>query len=207
MMDIGLAPRQTHFSRAEFPVKYYLLDISTAVRLRVNATAHPSCPPLFSGSRGRSKNTVLLSASRPRVSSIVSDPFIGSLVEQTPSMKLALTLACARARSDSDMTLVSSGFDTPDPHPLDVVPPKQTHFFSRPSSPDRLSDPEPESGSEEGSSDEERQTVWVVPSATRISLFAGDLKSLSRMLEDAVQLVYSSVLCRTFLIFICYFPG
>ncbi|KAF8507517.1 hypothetical protein BU17DRAFT_71141 [Hysterangium stoloniferum] len=33
-MDIGLAPPNAHFSRIEFPVKYYFLDFSKAIKLR-----------------------------------------------------------------------------------------------------------------------------------------------------------------------------
>jgi hypothetical protein len=187
MMDIGLAPTQTHFSRVNFPVKYYLLDFSRAVRLRVSSLARPSCADQFSGLRGRSKNTVILSASRPRVSSFLPDPFIGSLSVDTHSMNLTFTLD-ARARSDSDVTFVSSGFGTPDPG-ADMDTPKQYHFFSQPSSTDRLSDPEAESGSEEVTSDEEMQSVRVVSPTTRAMLFAADLKRLAQMLEDAVQLV------------------
>ncbi|KAF8486596.1 hypothetical protein JB92DRAFT_3148564 [Gautieria morchelliformis] len=188
MMDIGLAPPQTHFSRVDFPVKYYLLDFSRAVRLRVSALARPSCSDQISGLRGRSKNTVLLSASRPRVPAMLPDPFIGSLSLDTHSMNLTFTLADARARSDSDVTFVSSGFDTPDANAPHIDTPKQCHFFSQPSSIERFSDPEAESGSEEATSDEEMHSVRVVSPATRALLFAADLKRLALMLEDAVQL-------------------
>lgn len=186
MMDIGLAPRQTHFSRAEFPVKYYLLDFSTAVRLRVNAAARSSYPQ-FSSLRGRSRNIALLTASRPRVSSIFSGTCTGDLIEQTTSMKHVLAFPGAQAHPNSEIPLVSSESDTLDSSTtLDT--PKQSRFCSRSSSLDRYSDPELESGSEEAS-DEEQQNIWEVSSTTRALLFAGDLKSLALVLEDAVQSV------------------
>lgn len=189
MMDIGLAPQQFHFSRADWPVKYYLVDYSKAVRLRVSPATGPSHPAPFPTSRGRSKNIVILSSSRPRIPSVLSDSFIESLVVDAPSVNLTFALASARTRSDPEVTLVSD-FNTPD---MDMDTPKQSHFFfSQPSSPDRFSDPEVESGSEDVSSDEEVQdNVRVVCASTRAILFAADLKNLARMLENAVQLVDS----------------
>jgi hypothetical protein len=192
MMDIGLAPPQTHFSRAEFPVKYYLLDFSKAVRLRVSTVTRLPCYTQAPIWRGRTKSTVLLSSSH-RIPSVLSDSFVGSLVVDTPLVNLTFTSASARARSDSDVTLVSE-FNTPDLNGPSMDTPKQGHFFSQPSSPDRVSDPEVESGSEDASSDDEEQdTVKMVCAATRALLFAEDLKNLARMLEGTVQLV--SYLC------------
>ena len=191
MMDIGLAPPQTHFSRTEYPVKYYLLDFSQAVRLRVRKPPQPTrCTQCF-GWQGRSKSTVQLPASHPRIPTILSDSFIGSLVVDAPSVNLIFTLASARARSDSDMTLVSSGFNSLDPIGLSVDTPKRSHLSSQPSSPDRFSDPEMESGSEELPSDEEQECVTVVLPPTRTLLLGADVKNLARMLEEVVQLVMS----------------
>ncbi|GJJ15611.1 hypothetical protein Clacol_009889 [Clathrus columnatus] len=57
MMDIGLAPPHTHFSRSDYPVKYYLVDFSEAIRLELQE-------PKREVRRGRPRNVVRLAASR-----------------------------------------------------------------------------------------------------------------------------------------------
>lgn len=187
MMDIGMAPRGTRFSRMDFPVKYYLVDYSKATRLRLSSRRQLSPVGRFSVTRGRSRHPVHLTSSRPGPISDWSEP-----TDDPGSVEIKSHSVPRQGRRHSRIAESSSRFYSPEDESATPTP-KQFVFFvdrrQRSSSVD-LSDPEADSvaDSEEFSSDDE-ETVRSVTPATRTALFSADMKNLANTLDQVVPTV------------------
>lgn len=174
MMDIGLAPVHTKFSRSDYPVKYYLVDYSEAVRLEIQEHGREK-------RRGRSRNIVRLSASRSerfnRRSSNGRIPY--------------------NHKQNNGQILFPPDHISSNLSPYKEI--RKRNSASRAVAAakllDDLSDPETDSGSEAFSSDEEDDSLRRVPSSIRSMAFGLDLKNLAEMLEKALP---SSVSCFCF---------
>lgn len=166
MMDIGLAPQHTKFSRSDYPVKYYFVDYSEAIRLEVQEHERET-------RRGRSRNVVRLSASRlehfhrspPNDDFTPYDDKPHARQILFPSHHISSNLSPfkeIRKRNSSSPGVISAKLMND------------------------LSDPETDSGSDAFSSDDEDDALRRVPSSIRSLAFGLDLKAFADMLEEAL---------------------
>ncbi|KIJ54741.1 hypothetical protein M422DRAFT_240823 [Sphaerobolus stellatus SS14] len=187
MMDIGMAPRDIPFSRQDYPVKYYLLDYSKAVKLRVTSRRQLSPVGRFSVSRGRSRNPVRLSASRtlPYQAPTYQAPKTTQNIINAVEIKSQSVHRPGRRRSR--LPILSDRYASLEDAPLHMAKRWNLVEDGSQSDPAEWSDPEysSETESEDFSSTDE-EVFRIVTPAARATLFAADMKSLANMLSQII---------------------
>lgn len=171
MMDIGLAPPHTPFSRYDFPVKYYILDFTKAIRMQIPSSA-----------------TLSFRASLPHNLQRKAAKALHANPGAPPNFMAMLPGTC-RGSADSVPTMniasSESAYVTPPDCAFDLENSKRCHRFTRPKSPQDFSDPEGPDAVSENDDD----GVTIVCAATQARHFAADLSKVAGILEEVASVV------------------